>query len=356
MNSTQYDKSLETRSMLDIRSVDQAEKLVTGIDAKPAEKEKKCYEIVDSIMRNDSEGKEITGSGDAFHNFSVSIIRFCSDYLTAWEIVQLGRKVHPGNVDLLADSLRYGYNCGKKSECKEYYNELKGIDYSRWTSRAFSFAIDYLIYLSTDQGDSLIDQYDTSVDGELKATIKKFQELFPKDDDSRFREYEMYNKRNESENAVAVLVKAMQDLDSCPKCQLRYADMMCDQGKFEEAVDAIMDLCDDPNAVDSVNMAYAYFLRGRIQVAMMNKGQREAREGEGAEAEKKRRSLFPPKAYDADEVAATYDSFRLSLSQDDASERTKEKVISEINTLHAKTGKEIPADLQELMQSAVSSN
>ena len=191
MNTTQKNKTAEDQNTLDIRSLDQAEKLITGIEGKPEKKEEICYKIVDSIMRNHSVGKEITGSGDAFHNFSVSIIRCCSDYLTAWEIIQLGRTIHPGNVDLLADALRYGYNCGKKDECKEYYNELKGIDYSRWTSRAFSFAIDYLIYLSTDQGDSYINQTALSVKHELESTIKKFQELFPEDDDSRFREYEM---------------------------------------------------------------------------------------------------------------------------------------------------------------------
>lgn len=354
MNTTQKNNTAEEQNTLDIRSLDQAEKLITGIEGKPEKKEEICYKIVDSIMRNRSAGKEITGSGDAFHNFSVSIIRCCSDYLTAWEIVLLGRTIHPGNVDLLADALRYGYNCGKKDECKKYYKELQGIDYSRWTSRAFSFAIDYLIYLSTDQGDSYINQTASPVKYELESTIKKFQELFPEDDDSRFREYEMYNKRNDSKSAIAVLEKAIQELDSCPKCQLRYADLKCEQGKYEDAIDAILDLCDDPNAVDSVNMAYAYFLKGRIQVAMMNKDQRNDGDSKGTETAKKRSNLFAKRAYNADEVAATYDSFRLSLAQEDGSERTNAKVINAINTLHEKTKIEIPADLRKLMDSVTS--
>lgn len=324
-----------SKQKLDIRSMEQAEKLVDAF-SEISEQEQVLYKIVNSIMENKANRIDIGGNADAFHNFSVSILKIASDYATALEIVQLGLTIHPSNTDLLADAIRYGYNCGKAEDCKKWFDDLKKIETTSWTWRAFSFAIDYLLEVNAS------DITNTDTDEtmkELLALVKKYQECWPDEEDSRFSEFEIYNRTNQKSKAYDVLSKAIADIKICPKCWLRYADIMVDRGEYEKAVPAIKNLCNNYLiSADSVNMGYVFYLRGICQMALLSKDDTDDPN-----------DLFSNIKYDPQKVEYVYDSFRLALTQDVLRENLKAKIIEKLNNIKEITGCDYPAELKKVL-------
>lgn len=317
---------------IEIRSIEQAEKIVTSITDR-AEQEVVLYRCVDSIL--DEENTEIAGSADAFHNFSISCIKISTDYLTAFEIVELGLKLHPSNADLLSDAIKYGYKCGKREDCEEYIRILNSIDKTVWTWRAFSFSIDYILeYYASDAGISNM----KDGENELLTLVKQYQERYPSIEDSYFSEFEIYNRLGKKEEALAVLKKAMSIVAICPKCWLRYADEMVDSGKFSEAVQPIIKLCKASSASDSVNIAYVYYLKGICQMELLN----------GA-TDANTEDIFADIQYDAKKVEQTYMSFYVSLKSDDLYGSLRKKCLTRIKELSAKTNTKCPDYIEQII-------
>lgn len=321
---------------LNICSMDQAERLISAFSgADSEEKEKALYQIVDSILQREESQPSIGGDADAFHNFTVSLVSIAQDYETAVEILQLGLTIHPTNTDLLADAIRYGYNCGKTEECKQWLAALRQISIASWTWRAFSFSIDYL--LDVNGSDITSDAADERLK-ELLNLVKQYQAYYPDREDSYFREYDIFNRTNQKDKAVKVLETAIETFKYCPKCWLRYADIMVDKGDYRAAIPSIKKLCNHPNSADSVNMGYVYSLRGICQIALLSQ------ETEDED------DLFSDPTYDEKKVNSIYDSFRLALAQEDLRENTRTKVKEQLNSLREKTGFEYPERLRALLE------
>lgn len=210
------------------------------------------YDLADSLLMP---GKKISGDADSFHNFSVTILKKADDYDTALEIVELGLKLHPSNTDLLADGISYGSNCGQAEKCERFFDCLRKIDYPLWTWRAFSFSIDYILDQSIFSGN-------TDNMAPVFELTKLYQQYYPQKEDSWFIEYQIYEKINQIDAGIAVLKKAITELSYCPKCWLRYADIMVDRGLNKEAVFCIKKLRSRPQSSKAVTMSYVYYLDG----------------------------------------------------------------------------------------------
>ena len=319
---------------IEIRSIEQAERIVTSI-TNLREQETILYQCVDSILNE--ENTEIAGSADSFHNFSITCVKISEDYLTAFEIVELGLKLHPSNTDLLGDAIKYGYKCGKREHCEKYIRSLNSIDKTVWTWRAFSFSIDYILeYYASDDGISNMEHSES----ELLALVKQYQERYPNIEDSYFSEFEIYNRLGKKEKAISVLKKAMDTVAVCPKCWLRYADEMVDSGNFSEAVKPIIKLCKAANAADSVNISYVYYLKGICQMELLS-GISDVNEDD----------IFADIQYDIKKVEQIYMSFYISLKSEDLYGSLRKKCWARIKELSAKTNTNYPDYISQIADS-----
>ncbi|SDG69299.1 tetratricopeptide repeat protein [Marvinbryantia formatexigens] len=264
---------------------------------------------------------KLTGTATDFHNFSVSITRITNDNRNALAIVKEGLKIHACDTDLLADALRYGYNCGEKEECETLYKRLQSIDKSSWTWRAFSFSIDYLIGIySSDRVHSF------SVEDILKLA-QEYKENQPDEEDAWLSEQEIYAKTNQPEKGIKVLEEAMEKFSSCPRCWLRYADIMMDKGEYEKAEPVIKKMRRDPKTSEAINSSYMFYLDGLCKMRRLINSD-EYDEGE----------------VDPKEVLRVYKAFQLSLASPGLRENTKRNIEEQINRLSTETDIEYPQE------------
>ena len=259
--------------------------------------------------------EQLTGDADDFHNFAVTVSKVVNDNKNAYAIVREGLKIHNVNTDLLADALLYGANAGEKEACEEWYNVLMSVDKSKWTWRAFSFTITYLLNLYSSS-ESSIANLDT-----ILALAKEYQTYLPDDESAWMSMYRVYDKTNQRAKAIEVLKAAIDKFRSCPKCCMRYADEMIDEGKYADAETAIRKMLRDPNATEQINTSYMHYLDGKCKMA----------------------KLIDTDAYwngevDEKDVKSIYRSFTLSRRSEGLRESVNQRIDEYINRLELETG------------------
>lgn len=281
------------------------------------------HDLLEALFENED---SLFGDANDFHNFAVSISKLTQDNQNATRIIKAGLKIHPMNTDLLADAIKYGYNCGEKAVCKQCYCTLQSIDKSRWTWRAFSFSKDYLM----DEWTSNI-QNDYSIDDIFKL-VHEYQTHKPDAEDAWLCEFEVYEATNRKEEGIKVLETAINKFRFCPRCWLRYADLMMDRGEYEKAEPVIRKMCRNPKSGDTINASYMYFLDGQCRLTRLF---------ESNEYEE----------YDDDEDAAVkvekevwkvYKSFRKSLTSSGLRENVKAQIDEYITQIENDTNIHFP--------------
>ena len=219
------------------------------------------YDLIEALDKS----KPLVGDSDDFHNFAVSISKTINDNSKSCFIIQQGLEIHPYNTDLLADALRYGYSCGEKEKCNEWYKTLQSIDKSRWTWRAFSFSVDYLLskWISTAENNYSIN--------DILSLVKEYQKTMPYKEDAWLCEFDVYDGTNQREKGIAVLEEAIGRFKYCPRCWLRYADILIDNGDFEKAEPIIEKMRRNPKTREAINISYLYFIDAQCQIARLNR-------------------------------------------------------------------------------------
>lgn len=257
----------------------------------------------------------LTGDSDDFHNFAVTVSKVANDNKNAYAIVREGLKIHTVNSDLLADALMYGANAGEKEECEKWYNVLLGVDKSCWTWRAFSFTLTYLmdIYASSENSVATID--------EILVLAGEYQRYLPDCEDAWISLYRVYDKINQRAKGIEVLEEAIAKFRFCPKCWLRYADIMVDDGEYEKAEPIIRKMLRNPITTEHINTSYMYFLDGQCKMAR----------------------LMDTDAYElgdinAAEVMRIYRSFRLARKSHGLRENIDQRIEEYIGRLTIETG------------------
>lgn len=207
--------------------------------------------------------EKLSGDYDDFHNFAVTISKITSDSKNAYAIICRGLKIHPYNTDLLADAISYGSSVGEKGVCEAHYRTLITIDKARWTWRAFSFTITYLL-----------DNYGSSANNivsleEILELAGEYKKYLPGQEEAWLSLSRVYDKLNQRENSIAVLEEAIKKFRFCPKCWLRYADSMVDYGEYEKAEPIIRKMLRNPKTTESINTSYLHFLDGECRFARL---------------------------------------------------------------------------------------
>lgn len=269
-------------------------------------------DMLDALL--DAE-EQLTGEADDFHNFAVTVSRVVSDNKNAYAIVREGLKIHNVNTDLLADALMYGANAGEKEACENWYKVLLGVEKSRWTWRAFSFTITYLLnlYASSESSVATLEN--------ILDLAKEYQAYSPDDENAWISLCRVYDRTNQRAKGIEVLKDAIEKFRSCPKCWLRYADEMVDEGKYEEAEPIIRKMLRDPNTTEHINTSYMYYLDGKCKMA----------------------KLMASDAYwdgevDEKEVKKIYRSFYLARKSEGLRESVNQRMEEYINRLSVETG------------------
>lgn len=206
-----------------------------------------------------------SGDADDWHNLAVTLsIR--DEYKLACDILTCGIKYFPKNVDLLADYLLYGIDCGKTEQCKKISQDLLSIPKRLWTWRGFSFLTDYILqtealYAETDEAlDSILEK--------LLNIVHEYRKLFPLFEDSYKVEATIYKKLNMSDKYIMILEQAMEQIPACPKCALMYADSMFESSNYQKALKGVTrSIADSSQIKQSAHDGYLYFLHGLCIIA-----------------------------------------------------------------------------------------
>ena len=298
-----------------IADVAQAEQILTRFRNENRDDYEAIQDLLNELLNALFASKsQLCGDADDFHNFSVSISKISNDNRSAYSIVKEGLKIHNVNTDLLADALLYGSSCGEKEECQTWYTTLQSIDKSRWTWRAFTFSIDYLLDI---QGSTPENNFSTD---DILTLAKAYQTTKPDKEDAWLATYNIYRRTNQQDKALAVLEEAINKFDYCPKCCLRYADAMIEYGKYKEALPVINKMLRHPMTTEAVNTSYMFFLDGQCKLALLW-GSPDFEKG----------------IIDEDKVNSIYKSFRLARDSEGISESVERRIDAYINRLSIET-------------------
>jgi len=213
--------------------------------------------MADEILRS----TDLVSSSDYFHDFAVELgKRGC--YNVACQILERGLEIYKRSVDLLAAYLFYGCDCeGHMEKCNKYYKVLKAIPTGNWTWRCYSFSLKYL-GIKLEIIDDQIEIETT--EKEQNDLINEYYEKFPNDERPYLSHASLYMRTN-PDKAIEILEKAYNELKVCPRCSIRYADLLIDMAKTYEDYQKIYDILIHailPRRDTEDNYGYIHYLRG----------------------------------------------------------------------------------------------
>ena len=254
----------------------------------------------------------LVGDADDYHNFSVAVLKEFDDYRVALDIVEMGLEAYPKNADLLGDAIKYAVNCGQRDRAAKHYDELIWIDKSVWTWRSFSFSIDYLLNCHLTGVPKALDN--------ALALVDEYKKYYPKREDPWKCEEDIYAKTNQIDQSIQVLQDAISKFALCPKCWLRYADLMMDQGNYNEAAIYLKKLATNPISAESVNMAYVFYLDGLCRMTLWQQTDE-----------------YQEEEFDEKTVKAIYRRFRKALNHSDCRNNLRDKIMNLARSIYQET-------------------
>ena len=138
--------------------------------AEPEEKQqilKDLTTFLEQLLRQ----PQISGSADAWHNLCV-VLAQCDLYNLACITLERGLDFYPKSVDLLADYLQYGMECGQGERCKAVCKTLVKIPKSFWTWRGYRFLIGYETQLSLSGSEKELEKYKAEIDQRVEQAAE----------------------------------------------------------------------------------------------------------------------------------------------------------------------------------------
>lgn len=233
--------------------------------AEPEEKQRFLKELttfLEQLLRQ----PQISGSADAWHNFAV-VLAQCDLYNLACITLERGLDFYPKNVDLLADYLQYGMECGQEEYCKAVCKTLNKVPKALWTWRGHHFLIFYykeqLLLSGTEKE---LEKYKAEID----QLLKLYHQQFPDNEGSYDCEADVCRELNDRRREEAVLREALEKLKIAPKCAMQLAVMLFDRGEYQEALRyAQRALRDSVQTQMGVNEAFLCYLSGLAKFALM---------------------------------------------------------------------------------------
>ena len=276
-------------------------------------------QLIDAFVSANNTGAD----QDDFHNIAVDLARHSHTEL-AIKVLDCGLKHYPRNVDLLSDYIHYGKTCGLWEDCKVKFDTLLKIPMHRWTWRGFSFSIDYLI----DLFDQDISQEEEEINTRLMNEIaENFVKYFPNDENSRISMSDVHKFCRRVEQSINVLKDALDTLKIAPRCALRYADILFEQGDFANALSVIRrGIRDAAQTQSGVNLGYMYYLSGLCKISNHDELQGKMSK---------------------EEVFDIYCDFNIAARELSSNESYKSVIQSQTKVLKDKTGIAVPKKIYE---------
>ena len=149
----------------------------------------------------------------------------------------------------------------------------------------------------------------------------------PYEEDAWYSEYEIYAGVNQREKSLEILEEAIKKFKFCPKCWLRYADMMIDESEFEKAEPILKNMRKNPRTREHINISYMYFLEAQCKMAAF----RSTEEYENGKIEEKA-------------VWSIYQSFRQSLVSKGLKESLRSRIDEYISEIYAESNIPFPQE------------
>ncbi len=217
------------------------------------------------------------GRSDLFHNLAVDYARQEMNN-EACVILKRGITLRPDSTDLLADFLLYGREIPEyRNDCKQYYNMLSELPRSKWSWRAFSFSISYLLeerYYSSGVED------EKKLKSEALKLSKEFVARFNKtnaDQEYVDRAYSdmasVYKAFGDLGNEYKTLKFCTEKYPNAPIAALRLADIEFSIGDYVAAIDKLNISASALSLQPSVNEGYIYLLRAFCRASSVLKAQ-----------------------------------------------------------------------------------
>lgn len=208
----------------------------------------------------------LKGSPEDFHNLAVML--GSSEYEDlACEVLDRALQRYPLNVHLLADFLIYGIDCERQADCGRYMAVLESLPKSDWTWRGFAFGIAYL----TRMQDMAASAEERGYYKEKAAQLAQEYRQYLPGEEGGYRETAKLHA-NDPSKELMILQEAMDSpkVGACPSCAFRCADILFEQKKYVEALDAVNRSIADcaTQKQGGINEFYLYFLRGLCKLAI----------------------------------------------------------------------------------------
>ncbi len=176
--------------------------------------------IVDQVISSNS----VEGSADDYYNLAADLAKLNLNR-DACSVLKRGLDKHKGSVDLLATYLLLGKDIEELSEqLEKYYKTLNNIPNELWTWRGYSFTLEYLNSkkLCTTDSDEIRD-----IEYIIGHLIKTYYERFPNSESPYLAEAKRHIG-TDTEQEKRILERAISELEFCPECSIRYADLLFD--------------------------------------------------------------------------------------------------------------------------------
>lgn len=285
-------------------------------------------EALFDTVREFVEQKTQVGNCDDFHNFAVLLGGNNYDSL-ACDVLDCALERFPMNVDLLADYLIYGINCGRLEQCAACFATLETIERSDWTWRCFTFGITYMNRLWSSIASTVEERnlYKKKA-AELARAYKKH---LPYEEGGYRETAKLLAKKPEAMLKLLNEALSNEQLGACSSCAFEKAELLFKQKKYGEAREAI-----DRSLEDSINQTqggvkenYLRFLRGLCDYALLLQG---IRAGNPAREES---------------VLSIYADFNKALRDLDTNYITKIKIRTQ--NLVEDTKVPVPDDMERLL-------
>lgn len=179
-----------------------------------------------SILIQRVKNSEIKGDSSDYHNLAAELARHgYSDY--ACEVIIVGLKYYPYNVDLLSDSLQYVHTFENADDiASSSIQTLEYIGRNGWNWRAFTFYIDYLNDLDPNLSNK----------ENLMSLLGDYKKVLPNDERAYMAEYETYLKFGDLESAKQSLVYAEENIKYTAQCSLTLSKIYCENGEYDKAI------------------------------------------------------------------------------------------------------------------------
>ena len=216
----------------------------------------------------EQDGVEIVGDADEIHNLSVVFARNgCPNASCAILEAALCEERYSGEVDLLADFIKYSSSAGRRfsEQAQKYYERLCEIPRSRWNWRAYEFAIDYLMDIverRPEESDKIKMKYENLADEYCEAFKKRAEA-----DRAFHSKAKVAYKDNNIEQYQEILREGMNTLQRAPVCELYLAEYEFQRGEHENAEQYIQQCIEGNRTIDNnINMGYPYVLSALCKI------------------------------------------------------------------------------------------